>query len=100
MWNCDRCGNEMNYAGSSKIEITTIYEAGYSEDEMHICGACVEILKGNGMNEEEFKMFKCCPYCTSENIKETTEKQYFDTATGYVEYQQGKCNVCDGTWSE
>lgn len=54
------------------------------------------------MNEmsNEFKIFKCCPYCKSGNIKEETLKYLPEMDYHFYEYQLGTCLDCGESWND
>ena len=43
---CEACGGELFYTRSAKIEMTRIYEAGYTVDKVHICNRCLRRVLG------------------------------------------------------
>ena len=45
------------------------------------------------------KIYKCCPFCESKNIEESTEIYYPEMERLSVEYQLGRCLDCDESWN-
>jgi len=48
---------------------------------------------------DEIKVYKCCPFCKSNNITEKTLKFLPEMERFPVDYQQGNCLDCGKFWN-